>query len=95
MNEEQITFIGPNPPPTKAAIRSGYNNTRWNLVIAELKKRPGEWALVGEGVSPNVTTLLKQRGCDAVSRNGRPNPNKGSIVYDVYACWELKEEFEE
>lgn len=92
MSAEPITFIGPDPPPSKAGVKTGQPNTRWNRVVNELKTRPGEWALVGEGVSPNVQQLLKQRGCDAVTRNGRLNSARTSFVYDIYACWPKESE---
>lgn len=56
---------------------------RWPAIIEQLKERPGEWAVVDEDASPNITTFLKSRyGVEAVARgvkNGRAER--------IYARW--------
>lgn len=55
---------------------------RWQLVLEELKRHPGAWALVGEAVSTSTANHLKKLGLEVTSRNITPDRR-----CDVYARW--------
>ncbi|ALJ19541.1 hypothetical protein [Microbacterium sp. No. 7] len=68
------------PPARKYG---GGSSSKWTKVIEQLKKRPGEWALVAEGVGASLAGHLKRRGLEAVSRNAR----EGGANASIYARW--------
>lgn len=51
--------------------------------IAELKQRPGTWALVEENVAQSSREKYKRRGCD--TRNVQNGYEHGRV--DIYARW--------
>ncbi|QAB16988.1 hypothetical protein Leucomu_02815 [Leucobacter muris] len=61
------------PEPTRTG-RSSAGAGRWQQVAKELRKRPGQWALVGEDVAASTAAHLKKMGLEATLRgmnNGR------------------------
>lgn len=65
-------------------------NGKWKRTADELKSRPGEWALVAEGVTVKygnecVKRQLRRYGCDVALRSN------GQGVYSVWACFNLEE----
>lgn len=72
-------------PP--APIQRGRGRAEQNdAIVAELKKRPGEWAAVQRGLASSGCTTWTKRGCEAVARRGADSP-EGGARYDVYARW--------
>lgn len=77
-------------PPPNAAGRPSL--TDWRAVAAALRERPGEWALVVEGVSISTATNIKKArlvafapagSFEAVARNGS-NKTKRADIYARY-----------
>lgn len=79
MNPDEIKFV--DQPPSRGRGPSA----RIDEIVAKLKARPGEWALVGEGVGANCPTPYKRRGCEYITRNTRKVD--GRRVVDAYARW--------
>lgn len=56
--------------------------------VAELRKNPGEWAVVREGVkTASPVTSYKNRGCVATSHRVNTSPDR----FDIYAMWPADE----
>jgi hypothetical protein len=51
-----IKFIEGNPP-----AKDGDGRTRWPDVVAELRQKPGQWALVAQDASVGIAGHLKTR----------------------------------
>lgn len=68
------------PPPSQSG--------KWKRTADELKARPGEWALVAEGVTvkygnESVKKALVRYGMSVVLRS----TERGRGVYSVWACF--------
>ena len=57
-----------------------------DAIVAALKARPGQWAVVQRGNATSGVTTWTKRGCEAVARRGANSPD-GGARYDVYARW--------
>jgi hypothetical protein len=73
------------PPPAKTGPHAG----GWFQIAAELKARPGEWAIVRENVTSNISTYIRRGGSAAFVPAGsfeataRRNGTPGRV--DIYA----------
>lgn len=66
-------------PPYMRATRRSFRPA----IVAELQKRPGQWAIVERGVTSGaLTKQWKQLGCEAVSRK---DPTGSGL--NIYARW--------
>lgn len=65
-------------PPTPVRGK----NRNWPGVVDELKKRPGEWALVAEDVAASTASYLKTLGAEATMRGVKNNR-----AAEMYARW--------
>jgi hypothetical protein len=72
--------------PPAEAIRGG--NSEVTRIVEALKKNPGKWARVEEGVAAkSAVTKWERRGCEAVARNTGARKNGKGYTYNVYARW--------
>jgi hypothetical protein len=71
--------LGWGPPPRNPPI--------WDEVLAELKARPNEWALIAEEATSPAAPPLRTAGCVVTSRKVGVN-DTGRPVYDVWAKYE-------
>lgn len=72
-------------PP--APIQRGRGKAEQNdAIVAELKKRPGKWAVVQRGMASAGCSSWTKCGCEAVGRRGQDSP-EGGARYDIYARW--------
>lgn len=72
-----------NPPAAKDTGRHGWRRE----VVAKLRERPGQWALVEQGANSGVTQQWKHFGCEAVARDARMVEGYKSLRADIYARW--------
>lgn len=73
-------------PPKSSAGRG--MSLRIDQDVAELRKNPGEWALVREGIrTASPVTSYKTRGCVATSHRVNTAPDR----FDIYAMWPADE----
>lgn len=70
------------PPEPRVANRQV---SRHQPVLDALKGRPGEWALVYEDVSRNVSSWFKAQGCEVKTR--RVSDSYDTANADIYARW--------
>lgn len=71
--------FAPLPPKTAGRPRS----SKYDAVVAQLRERPGEWALVAKDVPSGTAAHFKRRGAETTTRNNRIVD--GRTVSDVWA----------
>jgi hypothetical protein len=75
----------------KEVPKSTYNRNdpKIDAEVAELKKKPGQWALVRERATGGNSTTYKKRGCEVTMRTspGYENIPAADRRYDIYARW--------
>ena len=73
-------------PPPMGHGGGGSHGSKWDSVAAEIKSRPGIWALVGTELSNGVATWFRRKGFEVTTRNNyKPTPT--TQVSDVYLRW--------
>ena len=80
--EESIEFVDPPPKATGNDKRAAARNA---AVLAQLKARPGEWALVKHDTTDTAGSTWRRQGCEVTTRT--TGHREGRRVVDVYARW--------
>lgn len=67
------------------ATRGGRVPNNYDAIVAGLRERPGQWALVAENASrQNFVSALKRRGAEVTTRGIGPDVN---FAERIYARW--------
>lgn len=79
-------------PPATTVLEAFRHVGKYDSVIASLKERPNEWALVGDGfngVPHSSAQHLKKKGLTVVTRTvpGAARDHKGNKLIAVYAAY--------
>jgi hypothetical protein len=84
VNNERRNIMGEIKWEDPASAKRGPGRKpMYDLLVAQLKLRPGVWAVVAENVSPNtVTHLKKMYALEATARG-----IKGGRAEKIYARW--------
>lgn len=72
-------IVWEDPPPS---TQGGAGTGRLQVILAELQKHPGKWAVTHEAArSKMAKDGLQKRGCETTTRQN------GDGTYRVYARW--------
>jgi hypothetical protein len=87
-NEHSYPVVFEEPPPP---AQRGGPKSKWPGIFDELRKNPGEWAIVRRDVTPNYATLIRKGqvpGCSAGEFEARcvmvPGTNRVAELYARY-----------
>jgi hypothetical protein len=79
------------PPPAKPRGGSNKGTGKWAEIAKALKERPGEWALIGEGVSATLVSRINKATqtsafdpAGAFQATGRNYDNSRCDIYARY-----------